>query len=48
MLSPSNGAGPLRADLVAQQAGELVVQATGSNPDCGFSTVVRTTITVRQ
>ena len=45
-LTPKNGTGPLRAEFAAQQSGEVVVLASGDNPACGFSTVVRTTITV--
>ena len=45
-LTPKSGTGALRAGFVGQQSGEVVVLASGDNPACGFSTVVRTTITV--
>ena len=45
-LTPKTGTGALRAGFVAQQPGEVVVLASGDNPECGFSTVVRTAITV--
>jgi hypothetical protein len=45
-LTPKVGTGALRATFVAHQPGEVVVVASGDNPECGFSTVVRTTITV--
>lgn len=45
-LTPKSGTGALRAGFVAHQPGEVVVLASGDNPECGFSTGVRTTITV--
>ena len=45
-LTPKSGTGALRARFVAHQPGEAVILASGDNPECGFSTVVRTTITV--
>jgi hypothetical protein len=45
-LTPTSGSGPLRAGFVAHQRGEVVVLASGDNPECGFSTVVQTTINV--
>ena len=46
-LTPKSGTGPLRAEFGALQPGDVVILASSENPDCGFSTVVQTTIMVR-
>jgi hypothetical protein len=46
-LTPKSGTGPLRAEFGAVQPGDVVIVASGENPDCGFRTVVQTTILVR-